>query len=194
MQLRRCITRGVRNYSHVPIFNLLRVRVISVEWVLEMSERVTYSMVSQYSTNCSRSLHSLSSPSRATSRNPFIGAAAAISRGMHCERPRTRLSPSCSHITPLALTTHLAPLALTTHLSHSPLTSHSHLLLAVLLLLRTRNLQRITSEPATPSEPATCNASPPNPQHLPRQFSLPRYGDSRTHHAPLTSEPATPRR
>jgi hypothetical protein len=152
MQLRRCITRGVRNYSHAPIFNLLRVRVISVERVLEMSERVTYSMVSQYSTNSSRSLHSLSSPSRTTSRNSFIGAAAAISRGMHCERPRTRLSPSCTHITPLALTTHLtpltshthhSPLALTTHLSHSPLALTSHLSLT------------LTSR---------CLAAPPNPQ------------------------------
>jgi hypothetical protein len=143
MQLRRCITRGVRNYSHVPIFNLLRVRVISVERVLEMSERVTYSMVSQYSTNCSRSLHSLSSPSRTTSRNPLIGATAAISRGMHCERPRTRLSSSYSHITPLALTTHLAPLALTTHLTHSPLALTSHLSLT----LTSRRL-----------------AAPPNPQ------------------------------
>jgi hypothetical protein len=145
-------------------------------------------MVSQYSTNCSKSLHSLSSPSRTTSRNPLIGAAAAILRGMHCERPRTRLSPSCSHITPLALTTHLAPLALTTHLSHSPLTSRTH-------------LSPLTHTYLSPSccsfEPATCNASPPspqhlpNPQHLPLQFSLPRSGDSRTHRAPLTSEPAT---
>jgi hypothetical protein len=153
MQLRRCITRGFRNYSQAPSFNLLRVWVISVERVLGMSERLTYSMVSQYSTNCSRSLHSLSSPSRTSSRNPLIGAAAAISRGMHCQLPRTHLLPSYTHLTPLALTTRLTPLALTTHLSHSPLTSHSHSPLADLLLLRTRNPQCNTSEPATPPNP-----------------------------------------
>jgi hypothetical protein len=141
-------------------------------------------MVSQYSTNCSRSLHSLSSPIRTTSRIPLIGAAAAISPGMHCERPRTRLSPTCSHITPLALTTHLAPLALTSHLSHSPLTSRTH-------------LSPLTHTYLSPSccsfEPATCNASPPSPQHLSKPRALPRSRDSRTHRAPLTSEPATPR-
>jgi hypothetical protein len=178
-----------------------------VERVLEMSERVTYSMVSQYSTNCSRSLHSLSSPSRTTSRNPLIGAAAAISRGMHCERPRTRLSSSYSHITPLALTTHLAPLALTTHLTHSPLALTSHLSLTLTSrrlaappnpqpathhlrarnTFRTRNLQRITSEPATPSEPAT--HAPPILASSLRRFSHPLCAaDIRTSNAaPLVS-------
>jgi hypothetical protein len=90
----------------------------------------------------------------------------------------------------LALTSHLSRSPLTSHLSHSSLTSRTH-------------LSPLTHTYLSPSccsfEPATCNASPPspqhlpNPQHLPLQFSLPRSGDSRTHRGPLTSEPATPR-
>jgi hypothetical protein len=143
--------------------------------------------VSQYSTNCSRSIHSLSAPSRATSRDPLMGAAAAISRGTHCQLPRTHRSPSCTHTSCTQHSrhtshTHLSPLALTSHLSlaltsysHSPLTSHSH----------------------CSSEPATRNATPPNPQHLRTRNAarpiLPRSAVSRSLRAPLTSEPATPK-
>jgi hypothetical protein len=78
MQLRRCITRGFCNYSTAPSFHLLRVWVITLVQILEMSERVTYSRMSHCSKNCSRSLQSLSSPSLTTSENPLIKAAAAI--------------------------------------------------------------------------------------------------------------------
>jgi hypothetical protein len=42
MQLRRCITRGFGNHSGPPPFHLLRVWDITVDRVLEMSERVIY--------------------------------------------------------------------------------------------------------------------------------------------------------
>jgi hypothetical protein len=84
----------------------------------------------------------------------------------------------------LALTSHLSRSPLTSHLSHSPLTSRTH-------------LSPLTHTYLSPSccsfEPATCNASPPSPQHLSKPRALPRSRNSRTHRAPLTSEPATPR-
>jgi hypothetical protein len=101
----------------------------------------------------------------------------------------------------LALTSHLSRSPLTSHLSHSPRTSRTHH--SPLALTSRTHLSPLTHTYLSPSccsfEPATCNASPPspqhlpNPQHLPLQFSLPRSGDSRTHRAPLTSEPATVR-
>jgi hypothetical protein len=146
MQLRRCITRGVRNYSHVPIFNLLRVRV------LEMSERIP---LPQWFPSIARTvadpstlflhqaeqlpetpLSGLRLPSRAVC---IVSALALASRR-------------------LALTSHLSRSPLTSHLSHSPLTSRTHL---------SPLTHTYFSPSCCSSEPATCNASPPSPQHLP---------------------------
>jgi hypothetical protein len=172
MQLRRCITRGFRNYSQGASFNLLWVWVITVERVLEMSGfpsiARTVADPSTLSPHQAEQLpETLLSGLRLPSRAVRIVSSLALTA--------RRLA-----LTPLALNTHVTPLTLTFHLSHSPLTSYSHSPLAILLFLRTRNLQRNFSEPATPPNLQRRAADSPSLH----RFSIPsRAAHLRTHNA-----------
>jgi hypothetical protein len=106
MQLR--ITRGFCNYSEAPPFHLLRVWDITVERVLEMSERVTYSRVSHCSKSCSRSLQSLSCQAHAPLHISAleISAAVLLLSGSWNLVDTPQLSRSPSHTSPLLTRTH----------------------------------------------------------------------------------------
>jgi hypothetical protein len=99
MQLR--ITRGFCNYSEAPPFHLLRVWDITVERVLEMSERVTYSRVSH-------SLQSLSCQAHAPSHISVleISAAVLLLSGSRNLVDTPQLSRSPSHTSPLLTRAH----------------------------------------------------------------------------------------
>jgi hypothetical protein len=146
MQLR--ITRGFCNYSEAPPFHLLRVWDITVERVLEMSERVTYSRVSHCSKSCSRSLQSLSCQAHAPSHISVleISAAVLLLSGSRNLVDTPQLSRSPSHTSPLL--THAHP--------RSPYLSSPYL-----STLRTPCLSSV----ATPSRESQCregrrNAAP----------------------------------
>jgi hypothetical protein len=143
MQLCRCITRGFCNYSEAPPFHLLRVWDITVERVLEMSERVTYSRVSHCSKSCSRSLQSLSCQALAPSHIPALEISVAV----------LLLSGSRWHTSALEISlAHLAsPHARTPSLTLPLLTSHT-----LPLLSRSAHL----ASPQSQRRAASRNAEP----------------------------------
>jgi hypothetical protein len=164
MQLRRCITQGFCNYSEAPPFHLLRVWDITVERVLEMSERVTYSRVSHCSKSCSRPLQSLSCQAHAPSHISAleISAAVLLLSGSRNLFDTPQLSRSPSQTSPLLTRAHPRSPYLSSPYLSSLCTPYLSLVAPHTLPLLSRNVvpQGTTPRVETQRSAASRNAEP----------------------------------